>query len=65
MTTPWQSQHAEIAFSDKLWPAFDERELDAALAEYARRPAASGVASRAVSCLRWSNHYTCRKPLEA
>ncbi|MBB2893915.1 polyprenyl diphosphate synthase [Flexivirga oryzae] len=36
---PWQSQHAEIVFSDKMWPAFTESDLDAALAEYARRRA--------------------------
>ncbi|WP_446666900.1 polyprenyl diphosphate synthase [Flexivirga sp. B27] len=34
---PWQSQHAEIVFSDKMWPSFAEKDLDAALAEYTRR----------------------------
>ena len=34
---PWQSQGAEIVFSDTMWPAFTESDLDAALAEYARR----------------------------
>jgi short-chain Z-isoprenyl diphosphate synthase len=38
---PWQSQHAEIVFSDKFWPAFDEHDLDAALTEYGRRRAAA------------------------
>jgi undecaprenyl diphosphate synthase len=33
----WQCAYAELYFSDKLWPDFDEAELDAALAEYARR----------------------------
>lgn len=36
---PWQSEHAEIVFSDKMWPAFDETDLDAAFAEYGRRRA--------------------------
>ncbi|MFC6704920.1 polyprenyl diphosphate synthase [Flexivirga alba] len=36
---PWQSEHAEIVFSDKMWPAFDESDLDAALVEYGRRRA--------------------------
>lgn len=36
---PWQSEHAEIVFSDKMWPAFDEADLDGALAEYGRRRA--------------------------
>jgi short-chain Z-isoprenyl diphosphate synthase len=34
---PWQSQGAEIYVSDKLWPAFTEEDLDAALAYYAFR----------------------------
>lgn len=34
---PWQSQGAEIVFSNKMWPAFTEADLDTALAEYARR----------------------------
>ncbi|HWC24567.1 MAG TPA: undecaprenyl diphosphate synthase family protein [Flexivirga sp.] len=37
---PWQSQRAEIVFSDKMWPAFDEHDLDEALAKYALRRAA-------------------------
>lgn len=40
---PWQSQHAEIVFSDKMWPAFGERELDRALGEYSRRRSAARV----------------------
>ncbi|NNG38736.1 di-trans,poly-cis-decaprenylcistransferase [Flexivirga sp. ID2601S] len=34
---PWQSGRAEIHFSDKMWPAFTEHDLDLALADYARR----------------------------
>lgn len=34
---PWQSQRAEIHFSDKMWPAFTEQDLDIALADYSRR----------------------------
>ena len=33
----WQAAYAELVFSDCLWPEFDDTELDAALAEYARR----------------------------
>ena len=33
----WQAAYAELVFSDCLWPEFDDAELDAALAEYARR----------------------------
>ena len=33
----WQAAYAELYFSDCLWPEFGDAELDAALAEYARR----------------------------
>ncbi|NYE37471.1 short-chain Z-isoprenyl diphosphate synthase [Nocardioides cavernae] len=32
---PWQAAHAEVHVSPKLWPDFDEVDLDAALARYA------------------------------
>ncbi len=33
----WQCAYAELYFSEKLWPDFGPDDLDAALAEYARR----------------------------
>ena len=33
----WQTAYSEFFFSDCLWPDFDDKELDAALAAYARR----------------------------
>lgn len=33
----WQCAYSELSFTDKLWPDFDEEDLDAALEEYARR----------------------------
>ncbi|MEY8876695.1 MAG: polyprenyl diphosphate synthase [Leptothrix sp. (in: b-proteobacteria)] len=33
----WQSAYTEFYFTDCLWPDFDERVLDEALADYARR----------------------------
>jgi undecaprenyl diphosphate synthase len=33
----WQAAYSELCFSDCLWPEFGNAELDAALAEYARR----------------------------
>ena len=33
----WQAAYSELYFSDCLWPEFGDTELDAALAEYARR----------------------------
>jgi undecaprenyl diphosphate synthase len=46
----WQAAYSELYFSDCLWPEFGEAELDAALAEYARRDRRFGrVASSAPS----------------
>lgn len=33
----WQLAYSELYFSDKLWPDFDEAELEVALAHYAQR----------------------------
>ena len=33
----WQSAYAEMYFTDVLWPDFDERELDKAIAEFQKR----------------------------
>jgi undecaprenyl diphosphate synthase len=33
----WQSAYSELFFSDKLWPDFDQQELERALADYASR----------------------------
>jgi undecaprenyl diphosphate synthase len=33
----WQVAYAELVFSDTLWPDFDEKALDACLADFARR----------------------------
>ncbi len=33
----WQSAYSELFFTDCLWPDFDAKELDRALAEYAQR----------------------------
>ncbi|MCW2793622.1 MAG: hypothetical protein JWO76_2720 [Nocardioides sp.] len=34
---PWQTSHAEIHVSRKMWPAFTERDFERALADYASR----------------------------
>ncbi|MEK9952255.1 MAG: polyprenyl diphosphate synthase [Curvibacter sp.] len=41
----WQAAYAELYFSDRLWPDFDEAELDRAIAEYARRERRFGQTS--------------------
>lgn len=33
----WQTAYSELVFTERLWPEFDAVDLDAALAEYARR----------------------------
>jgi undecaprenyl diphosphate synthase len=33
----WQSAYAELFFSERLWPDFDEAELDSAIAAFGRR----------------------------
>jgi undecaprenyl diphosphate synthase len=46
----WQAAYSELYFSDCLWPEFGDAELDAAMAEYARRDRRfGGVASGAPS----------------
>ncbi len=34
---PWQTGYAELYFSEKMWPEFTRKDLDAALTEYGRR----------------------------
>ena len=33
----WECAYAELVFTDRLWPDFDEHDLEGALAEFARR----------------------------
>jgi undecaprenyl diphosphate synthase len=33
----WQAAYSELVFTDCLWPDFGEREIDEALAAFARR----------------------------
>jgi len=33
----WQSAYAELYFTDTLWPDMQEKDVDAAVAEFARR----------------------------
>ncbi|MEO8280247.1 MAG: polyprenyl diphosphate synthase, partial [Ideonella sp.] len=39
----WQAAYSEFIFTDCLWPDFNAGELDAALAEYARRDRRFGM----------------------
>jgi undecaprenyl diphosphate synthase len=43
----WQVAYSELVFSDCLWPEFGDAELDAALAEYARRDRRFGAVDSA------------------
>jgi undecaprenyl diphosphate synthase len=41
----WQSAYAELFFSDRLWPEFDEAALDEAIAAFQRRERRFGQTS--------------------
>ncbi len=43
----WQAAYSELVFSDCLWPDFGEKQLDEALADYARRDRRFGLVSSA------------------
>jgi undecaprenyl diphosphate synthase len=43
----WQAAYSELVFTDCLWPEFGSEELDAALAQYARRDRRFGAVSSA------------------
>ena len=45
----WQSAYAELFFSDKLWPEFDEAALDEAIAVFQRRERRFGKTSAQLS----------------
>ena len=45
----WQTAYSELFFSDKLWPDFDEAQLDLAIADFTRRERRFGKTSVQVS----------------
>ena len=45
----WQVAYSELVFSDCLWPEFGDAELDAALADYARRDRRFGAVDSTVT----------------
>ena len=45
----WQVAYSELVFSECLWPEFGDTELDAALADYARRDRRFGAVDSAAS----------------
>jgi undecaprenyl diphosphate synthase len=45
----WQAAYAELFFSDRLWPEFDEAALDEALAAFAQRERRFGKTSEQVA----------------
>ena len=48
----WQSAYAELFFSDRLWPEFDEAALDEAIEAYRRRERRFGQTSAQVAGVR-------------
>ncbi len=57
----WQAAYSELYFSDKLWPDFDELELDAALAAYAARERRFGKTPEQLTALTQSKPQTKRR----
>jgi len=47
----WQSAYAELYFTDALWPDFDDKEFDKALAWYAQRTRRFGQTTEQVDGL--------------
>ncbi|MFC5497532.1 polyprenyl diphosphate synthase [Caenimonas terrae] len=45
----WQAAYAELYFSDKLWPDFDEAAIDEAIANYAARERRFGRTSEQIA----------------
>jgi undecaprenyl diphosphate synthase len=45
----WQSAYAELFFSDKLWPEFDEAALDEGIAAFQNRERRFGKTSAQVT----------------
>jgi undecaprenyl diphosphate synthase len=54
----WQSAYAELFFSDRLWPEFDEEALDQAIAAYQQRERRFGKTSAQVKDLAASERQT-------
>ncbi|RYF75973.1 MAG: di-trans,poly-cis-decaprenylcistransferase [Comamonadaceae bacterium] len=48
----WQSAYAELVFSDRLWPEFDEAALDEAIAVFQRRERRFGQTSAQIAAHR-------------
>jgi undecaprenyl diphosphate synthase len=45
----WESAYAELIFTDRMWPEFDEHDFDAALDEFSRRERRFGAVPAALS----------------
>lgn len=46
----WESAYAELVFTDRMWPEFDEADLDAALDEFNRRERRFGAVPAQAEC---------------
>ena len=47
----WESAYAELYFTDRMWPDFDEADLEAALDEFSRRERRYGAVSKPFALL--------------
>ncbi|HEV2135392.1 MAG TPA: di-trans,poly-cis-decaprenylcistransferase [Terracidiphilus sp.] len=46
----WESAYAELVFTERMWPEFDEADLDAVLEEFYRRERRFGGVPAAAAC---------------
>ena len=54
----WECAYAELVFTDRMWPDFDEGDLDRALEEFARRERRfGGVGASLQACGETRDHW--------
>lgn len=58
----WQLAYTELYFTDRLWPEFDARTLDAAIASYRRRERRFGRTSEQLECTADQTGQVVRAP---
>ena len=61
----WESAYAELLFTDRMWPEFDENDLEAAIAEFGRRQRRfGGIPDSVTNSERQATIVPCKGPAE-